>query len=116
MQDLVTTDTIMDWFNTQIEQKQPIDPSMWMEGAMKLNVLVQGEQERLYEVEQEVAKLRNILLESDMPYNKAKSKVEATEEYKNSRKQKAKVERIIAFISIAKQHSRMAADMLRNQL
>ena len=116
MEDLVTCDKIMDWFNSQIEQKLPIDPSMWMEGAMKLNVLVQGEQEKLYDLEQEVAKLRNILLESDETFSSAKSKVEATEEYKNSRKQKSKVERIIAFISIAKQHSRMAAEMMRNQL
>lgn len=83
---------------------------------MKLNVLVQEEQEKLYELDQEVARGRNILLESDMPYNKAKSKLEESEVYKNARKQKAKVERIISFISIAKAHSRMSAEMLRNQL
>lgn len=116
MEDLVTCDKIIGWFTSQIEQKHPIDPSLWMEGSLKLNVLVQGEQEKLYDLEQEVARLRNLLLDSDETFSSAKSKIEATDEHKEARKQKAKVERVISFISIAKAHSRMSADLLRNQL
>lgn len=113
METLVTVDSIIAWFTEQVEQKNPIDPSTWVDGAQKLNVLIQGEQEKLFDMEQDVAKLRNLLLDSDESVAHAKSRIEATEEYKNARKQKAKVDRVIEMIRIAKLQSRTASEMLR---
>jgi len=112
---LVTTELIIEWLTKQVEQKIPIDPSTWLDSCQKLNVLLQGEQETLFDLEQEVAVARNILLESDMPYNKAKSKLEESEVYKKARKQKAKIERVLSMISIAKLQSRMASEIMRGQ-
>ncbi len=116
MENLVTTDTIISYLRGQIESKLPIDPHLWMDGAMKLNVLLQGEQEKLFELEQKVAELKKILLEDDKTVAYAKTMVEASNECKEMKKQKAKIDRVIEFIRLAKQHSRTASELMRNSL
>jgi hypothetical protein len=113
MEDLTTVDSIIEWFSDLVSKKIPIDPETWLEGAARLNVLLQGEQEKQFDMEQEVAKLRNVLLDSGESVAKARSKIEATEEYKTARKQKARVDRVNEQIRIAKIQGRMASDVLR---
>lgn len=112
---IVTTESIMGWFTEQIENKLPIDPHMWLEGAQKVNVLLQSEQELLYDMEQEVAQLRKVLLESDKTVSYAKMMIEATPEYKLCKVQKAKIERCLEFVRLAKIYSRTSQDIYKSQ-
>lgn len=112
--EIITTETIIKWLTKMVEDKHPIDANTWLDACQKLNVLLQGEQELLFDREQEVAKLRNIILESGDSVAKARSKIEETNEYKETRKQKAKVERIIEMIRISKLQSRMSSDIMRS--
>ncbi len=116
MENLVTTDKIIEWFTSQIENKLPIDSHLYLDAALKLNVLLQGEQEKLYDMEQEVAKLRKTLLESGKNSTYTKMMIEATDEYKEVKKQKAKIDRCISFMQLAKAYSRTTSDLMRNQL
>lgn len=111
-----TTDSIIAHFNALVESKQPIDPNSWLEAGMYLNVLIQSEQELLFDLEQEVARLRKALLDDGKTVAYAKTMIEATDEFKNARKQKAKIDRVIEFIRLSKQHSRLASDLMRSQL
>lgn len=113
MDTLVTVPLIINWITNQVQQKNPIDAHTWLDVAQKINVLIQAEQERLFEMEQEVAKIRNIAIESGESVAKAKSRMEATDEYKNARRQKALISRCEEMIKLAKIQARTASDMMR---
>lgn len=116
MENLSTTDSIMKWFTTQVQNKESIDPHVFLEGALKLSVLLQSDQETLILKEQEVAILRRILLEQNKTVAYAKTIIEATDEYKDCRMLKAKIDRAIEFIRTVKLYSRTASELMRNQL
>ena len=116
IQSVVTTESIITWMTEQIENKNPIDPNMWMDASLKLNVLLQGEQEKLFEIEQEVALLKKTLLEDGKTVAYAKVMIEATDEMKSMKIQKAKIERCIEFIRLSKLHSRTASDLMRSNI
>lgn len=114
MENQSTADSIMSWFTEQVENKLPIDPHLWLEGSMKLSVLLQSEQEKLFAMEQGVAQLRKILLEDGKTVAYAKTMIEASDEYREARKQKAKIDRGTEFIRLAKLYSRTASDLMKN--
>lgn len=114
MENLVTADSIMEWFTEQIAQKNPIDPNLFLEGALKLSVLLQSEQETLFMMEQVVARMKESLIQSGKTVAYAKTVIEATDEYRKCRVQKAKIERAIEFIRISKQYSRTASDLMKS--
>lgn len=116
MDNLVTTDKIIEYMTNLVENKQPIDPNLWMDSAMKLNILLQGEQEKLYELEQIIAIEKSAYLTEGKSVAHAKTLIEAGDDHKECRKQRAKIDRIIEYIRLAKLHSRTASDLMRNQL
>lgn len=113
MENLVTSDAIIDWFKEQVEHKHPIAPSVWIDAAVKLNVLSGDEVKKFAELHQAVANLRKVILTSGETVSKAKVLVESTEEYKELLKQKAKLEMIKEMIRLAKQMSRMSLDEIK---
>jgi hypothetical protein len=112
---IVTTDGILEWFKEKIEMKIPIRPDIWVDAAQKLNVLLSDEHDKLYDLEQIVAKMRMDFIDDGEKINVsfAKIKVEATDEYREMRKQKAKIDRIVEQIRIAKIRARMKNDEMR---
>lgn len=112
MENLVTVDSILGAFNEWVTNKKVIDPHLWLDAAQKLNVLLENEHDKLFEIQQFLAVHRKILIEQGSTVAKAKLMIEATDEYRNYCKQKAKIERIIEFIRISKQRSRTAGDII----
>ena len=108
-EELVKIDTILDYLKEQIEQKQQLGPSIWVDAAQKLNVLLSGEHDSLFDLQQQVAEIKIKHLEDDDKGNVSKAKLltEATDTYKEMQKQKAKIVRIEEFIRIAKLQARM---------
>jgi hypothetical protein len=112
---LVTCDLILGWVSDQVKQKNPIDPALWLEIALKLNALLQDEHEKLFDLEQKVAQLRNGYLNAGQTSAFAKSQIEATDEMRQAKKQKAKIQGIIETIRLAKANSRTARDVMGGQ-
>ena len=106
----VTTDTIISWLSSQIAEKLPVDLHTHMDACQKLSVLVGSEQEKLFDLQQEVARLKVTLIEDGKSVSESKTRVEATDEYKEMLKQKAKVEQVFEMIKITKLHSRLARE------
>ncbi len=104
---MITTDTIINKLSEYVKEKTPIAPSLWIEAAQKLNLLLSEENDRLYELEHTVAVARRAFIEEDMTAAKAKICVEATPEYMMYRKQKARIDQIIEFVRIAKVQGKM---------
>lgn len=106
-----TVDSILDALQKMSQAKVPVDPHKYLEAAEKLNSLVQSVQEELFEKEQIVAKMRRDLLEDGKTATYAKMIVEASEEYREVRVLKAKIDRVMETIRLAKQHARLTTDI-----
>ena len=114
MENAVTVESITSWLTEQVQAKNPIGPDVWLDASAKLNVLLQGEQEKQFLMEQEVAKIRNILIEGGKSVAQAKSLIEETPEYLNARKQKAKIEGALRLIAISKLQARMSSEIYKS--
>jgi hypothetical protein len=110
---LVTVDKITEWLTEQVQVKNPISPEVWLDCAGKINVLLQGEQEKLFTLEQQVAHMKMLLIESGKSVAHSRVVVESSDIYKQARIQKAKIEGAIELIRISKHQSRMASEILR---
>lgn len=104
MTEKITTDTILDTMKEWVETKTPVAPSTWVDAALKIAVLMSDETDRLYDLESEVAQMKAREME-DKTAAHADTIVRASEEYKEYRKQQARVKRIEEFIRIAKKQA-----------
>lgn len=103
----VTSDTIVDYFRHAVEEKLPISPHAWVDGAQKLNVLLGDETDKLFDLQQQVAQERLKHIEAGDSVAKANVKVETTDIFKQMQKKKARVEQIEEMIRIAKLQARL---------
>lgn len=110
-----TADSIMTALEAMSRSREPIDPNKWVEGAMKLTVLMGDEASQLYDMEQRVAQMRVEYLTGGMTATAAKMHVEASDQYKEARNQKAKIGRIEETVRLAKLRGRMASEEMRAQ-
>lgn len=108
-----TVDSILLALQRISEAKIPVDPHKYLEAAEKLNSLVQSVQEELFEKEQIVARMRRDLLVEGKTASYAKMIVEASEEYREVRVLKAKIERVVETIRLAKQHAKLTTEIYR---
>lgn len=111
-----TTDTILEWMHQQAREKAPVDPLLWLEAAMKLQVLASEDTDKLIELETEVSKLRASWLDSEGVASKAEIKVKASDLYKMMRRQQAKCDRIKEMTRLAKKFAQLKSDEMRTGL
>lgn len=115
MENLVTTDTILDWLQEQVEQKQPVTPTKSLEIAQKLNVLLGDEHDHLYKLEQEVAKAKlEMLSKGDKSVARAEIEVQATDLFRTRQNQKARIGRIEEMIRISKRQATLKSEEFGN--
>lgn len=110
-----TVDSILESFIRMSKNQGVIDPHTYLLGCEKLNALLQNEQNDLYDMEQQVALMRKAFLEDGKSVSFAKAMIEASDAYKEVRKQKAKIDRAIETIRLGKLHARMSQDLMGGQ-
>ncbi len=111
--EIVTINTITEYLKKQVEEHIPIAPSLWIDSAQKINVLLGDEHDKLFEIQQKVAKIKVGYIEQDKTVSEAKTRVEASEEYKEYQLQKAKIGRIEEFIRLAKIQARTRTEEMK---
>lgn len=109
-----TVESILEVFRRWSEEKIPIDASQWLNGCAKLVVLVSDIQDELFLLEQKIAQKKLEFIEAGDSVAKAKAKIECSDEYLESRKLIAKIDRITELVRISKLQSRMSSDNLQN--
>src|ERR1035437_2689062 len=109
-----TFESVISALNNMVAQKQVIDPSQWLEAAQIINLFLEQEQNKLFDVEQSTAKVKCDLIDTGLTVSEAKIRVEATDGYKEVRQQKAKIERAIELIRISKLQARLTSDNMRS--
>lgn len=114
-EDLVTCDKIIAWLQSRVKEKLPIPPTVFIDAAQKLNILLGDEEAKYADLFQKVAQLKVDMLSNAQNSSVAsvKLKVEATVEYREMTLQKAKIARIQEHIRLAKIQSRMANDEIK---
>lgn len=89
-----------------VENKHPISPATWVDGAAKLNVLRSPLDDKLYELEHTLAvRKADLMMAEDVTNAKAETIIKASEEYKEMRKLSAKIKQLEEFIRIAKKQA-----------
>ncbi len=110
--DLNTADSLLSWMHEQSVHKGPIDPQMWLSACMKLNILSSDENDKLIELEMQVAQERVALLKQVDSVAESKLLSEASPLYAEMRKQKAKVAMIEECIRLGKITARLKQEEL----
>lgn len=111
-----TLDSILKAFEKMAQQKEVIDPHLYLQGCEKINALLQGAQEELFIKDQTVAKMRKLLLEESKTASYAKMVIEASDEYLEVRLLKAKIDRAIGTIQLGKKHATLSSELMRSQM
>lgn len=110
----ITADYIISILKDKVEKKEAqFDANFWVESALKLNLLLGDEHDKLANLAFEVAQLRGSILQQQTKNNvsEARMVVESSPKYLEYRKQELKVKRIEEFIKIAKRMSSVANGM-----
>src|SRR3990167_8016116 len=106
--------TILDFLKKKIEIREQLNPEIWLEAASRLVVLLGDEEAKLYDLQQKAAQLKVMFLDSQEKRNisEAKTRIEASNEYKEFKKQQARVSQIEQFIMVSKLRAKIASGIL----
>lgn len=114
MEDLNTVDYIIDWLKDKAERRDVLGPSEWLRCALAINVLLQGEEDKLFEIEHGLANKKQEALTSGSNGVEARAIIEASNEYLQARKLKAKIDRAKEIIRLAKKYANMEGELLKS--
>lgn len=108
--ELISADTILDYFKTAVGENKALNPQLWADAAMKLNICLIDEEEKLHLARRTVAEMKLKYLDAmeKRSVADAEARVEATQEYQDMRRQESKCARIEEFIRLAKLNQRTA--------
>lgn len=110
-----TLETVLRDIEEMVENRVPISPQLWLQSAQFLNLFLEDETNKLYDLQHAVANMKMGFLEADPKHNvsMAKAKVEATGKYRDMKKQEAKIEQIIEYIRISKLQARLTDETIK---
>ncbi len=108
-----TARSIVELLQTMAEKRGDIDAHLWLTCAMKLRVLLQGEQEKLVDMERDVQILKAEYLSSGDSAVSAKIRVETTDEYVIMKKQEVFIKTALDLVLLAKKYASVESDIYR---
>lgn len=116
MDDFVTVDAILGWLKEQVQHKRPVSPERYLDAATKLNLLKSDENDRLIELEHELALERAKYVSEGGSSAASKIQLEAHPSFVEIQKLKAKLRQIDEAVRLAKLSARIKSDELRSNL
>jgi hypothetical protein len=114
MTEIRTVDSIMNWMSTEVEQKRPINPHLFVEAAKYLNALIGDENVKLWDLKQQVAKARVEARKVVKTMAEANAIVESTDLYRIMKLQEAKIDQINEFIRLGKLQAKLTSEEMKN--
>lgn len=104
----------MDWLEEMVKEKKFLSAHDWVNTAQKLNVLLGDEQDKLFDMEQKIAQIKNVCINAGKNVSQCKVMCETTDTYKEMKKQKALIGRVEETIRIAKYQAKLKDNEYRN--
>ena len=108
-----TAQSIFEQLQTMAEQPGVIDANTWLQGAMKLRVLLQGEQEKLVDLEQDVQILKASYLRDGETASAAKILTETNPLFVEARKQEVFIKTALDVVLLAKKYATTEVDIYK---
>lgn len=108
--DKTTIDSILAGFKDSIEKRLPIGAGMWVDYALRLNVLVESVDDQIAEIEAQMAELEAEEIGNGETAAAAKRVAKGKVDYRTYLKLSAKRKRIQEFIRLAKKK----AEVIKN--
>lgn len=112
----VTSELIIQTLKGWVETKTPIAPQTYLDAALKLNILIQGEMDKMTELDQKCAEIEIHIIEQGKSSVEAKTRLKTHIEWVEFKKQEGKVKQIQEYIRIAKKYAGVVNDQLRSGL
>lgn len=104
-------DNIIGFLIKWTKEKQPINPELWIESAMKLNVLKEDAlNDHIIALDESLAKKRYNLLLEGKTVAWAKTAIEADSEYVECKRLQVKLKMIEEHIKLCKKRASMGSD------
>jgi len=100
-----TSRSIVTHLQEMAQQPGVIDANTWLTGAMKLRVLLQGEQEKLVDLEREVQLLKASYLERGDSAASAKIKTETSDLFVEAKKLEVFIKTALDLVLLAKKYA-----------
>jgi hypothetical protein len=111
-----TFDSLLDSLTLIAKKQGVVDAQTYMQIAEKISVLLQEEQEKLIDMEFDLACARKMLLDEGKTAVETKMRIEASPLYRDARKQKSRIDRAIETIRLAKSHAKLTSDLMRSNM
>ena len=112
---LITVETILETLTKWVEERQPISPDLWIDSALKMNLLKEPLNARIIALQSSLAVKRLNLLEDGKSVAYARTALEAHPDYAECRGLEARVKMIEEQIRLAKVRGKMGQDDYRSQ-
>lgn len=108
-----TLETVLRDIGEMVENRIPVGPEQWLQSAQFLNLFLEEETNKLYDLQSRIAKLRAQLLPTAKSVAALKVTIEATDDWCEMKKQEAKIKQVEEYIRISKLQARMANEQIR---
>jgi len=105
MKELTTIDSILEYIENAVSEKQPLSPAIWLDAASKLNALLGSFDDEFIQAEMAYRKLRASYLEQGKSAAHGETVSKASPEYELFLKYKARKDQIERLIQISKKRT-----------
>lgn len=107
----ITLKSILDQIERMAKSDKPLDPAVWVNGAMRITALLGTEHSKLiqYKVEYNKVKL-NLIKKYDNKVSLAVAEADTTEEYVKMEEQEMFIKRIEELCRLCKKRSELASN------
>lgn len=109
-----TLESVLRDIMEMVENRIPVSPQMWLQSAQFLNLFLEDETNKLYELQHKVNNFKLDILPKSKSVAEAKLRTEATEDYRDMKKQEAKIAQIIEYIRVSKAQARLTDETIRS--
>lgn len=103
--------TLIDW----VENKRTVSPTVWLESALKMNILLDDVVKEICDLKQIIAVKKVEYIEKGMKVNEAQSRIEATDEHRKLNELQGRYKLIEEQIRLSKARAKMDSEMSINQ-
>lgn len=108
-----TAKGIVEVLQGMAEKRGDIDAHFWLQAAMKLRVLLQGEQEKLVDMERDVQILKAEYLQAGDSAASAKIKTETSDLFVAMKKQEVFIKTALDLVLLAKKYATTESELYR---
>lgn len=116
MEEYNTFESITEAFRQFALKKEVVPPEKWLAGAVKLNILMGTEQEKLVELKHIVSKMKKQLLTQGNTAVYTNMVIDASDENREVKLLEARIINAKETIMLAKKFSTMSIELMKNNL